>query len=181
MADTPSTNGTAQAALAALLPGDARRNLPLKDAPATTQQQQYEKLRSELRHLIARKRQNDRHLASIEENIYKIETSYLEETPNGNIIRGFDNYIKGSAARRRNVISDSDRLFSQSSVTFVKDETPQSASTAAPTPVSETAPKPSKDKKKKRKKAEDENSSPSGDESVSGHKRSRLSISAARE
>lgn len=52
-----------------------------------------------------------------EENIAKCEITYLEDTQNGNIVKGFDNYIKGTAARRRNNISDADRIFSHSSLT----------------------------------------------------------------
>ena len=56
--------------------------------------------------------------ALYEENIARCETNYLEDTQNGNIVRGFDNYIKGAASRRRNNISDSDRIFSLSSLTY---------------------------------------------------------------
>jgi chromatin modification-related protein EAF6 len=61
-----------------------------------------------------------------------METSYLEETTAGNIIKGFDNYIKGStgasavgagggtATRRKGGISDVDRIFSRSSASFVR-------------------------------------------------------------
>jgi chromatin modification-related protein EAF6 len=67
---------------------------------------------------------------AIEENIHRTETQYLEETTAGNIIKGFDNYIKGSAAvstagtgpgtstRRKPTISDADRIFSKSSSSF---------------------------------------------------------------
>lgn len=63
----------------------------------------------------------------IEENIYKYENQYLEETSAGNIIRGFDSYIKGSAtgsggatggSRKRAGISDADRVFSRSSSSY---------------------------------------------------------------
>lgn len=52
--------------------------------------------------------------------MYKFETSYLEDTQNGNIVRGFDNYIKGTVARRRAAIGDADRVFSMSSWTYMK-------------------------------------------------------------
>lgn len=56
--------------------------------------------------------------AQYEENIAKCEIAYLEDTQNGNIVKGFDNYIKGTAARRRTNISDADRIFSLSSYSY---------------------------------------------------------------
>lgn len=46
---------------------------------------------------------------------------YLDDTPNGNIVKGFDNYIKtssGGGGRRRANFSDGDRIFSLSSMTM---------------------------------------------------------------
>jgi len=72
-------------------------------------------------------------LAHLEESIFKAETSYLEETSAGNIIKGFDNYIKGSAGtnttggagpgtstRRKAMINEADRIFSRSSASFMR-------------------------------------------------------------
>lgn len=54
-----------------------------------------------------------------EENIAKCEITYLEDTQHyGNIVKGFDNFIKGTAARRRTNVSDADRIFSLSSFTY---------------------------------------------------------------
>lgn len=53
-----------------------------------------------------------------EDNIYKAETAYLEDTQNGNIIKGFDNYIKGGVTRRKTALNDTDRIFSLSSLTY---------------------------------------------------------------
>ena len=69
--------------------------------------------------------------AALEANIARMENAYLEETPAGNLVKGFDNYIKGSSAstvtgsigglsssgpgmRRKAAINDQDRIFSRS-------------------------------------------------------------------
>ncbi|KAI5294648.1 hypothetical protein KEM52_003532, partial [Ascosphaera acerosa] len=120
----------------------------------------YEKLRRELREAIQKKRVLDRTLAVLEDSIYRFEQSYLEETGAGNIIRGFDNYIKGTsippsalggvggggggggaagAARRKAQVNDADRIFSRSSASYNRDSpaprstTPSVAGTPAPT------------------------------------------------
>ncbi|KAI4114419.1 MAG: hypothetical protein LQ345_004792 [Seirophora villosa] len=63
----------------------------------------YEKLKRDLRETLQRKRLLDKNMATLEDQIYRFEAAYLEETSSaGNIIRGFDNYIKGSALLGRN-------------------------------------------------------------------------------
>jgi len=110
----------------------------------------YEKLRRDLRETLQKKRILDQSIATLEENIYRQETTYLEETTAGNIIKGFDNYIKGStgastlgtgggtATRRKAGITDADRIFSRSSASFVRDSPDASSHStpAAPTPTS---------------------------------------------
>lgn len=60
----------------------------------------------------------------MDEAIYKKETEYLEDTPYGNILIGFDNYIKGSSSsapgggRRKAGVDDSNRVFSRSSIRY---------------------------------------------------------------
>src|SRR5205807_1245293 len=59
----------------------------------------------------------------------KKETEYLEETPSGNIITGFESYTKGTTggigggaaggrSRRGGGVSEGNRVFSRSSVSF---------------------------------------------------------------
>ncbi|KAJ3415967.1 Chromatin modification- protein meaf6 [Chytridiales sp. JEL 0842] len=75
----------------------------------------------ELVELMNRKRQVDRALATIESNIYTYEGSYLEDTQQyGNIIRGFDGFVNNRNEKRKMKFSESDRLFSLSSVTYLK-------------------------------------------------------------
>jgi chromatin modification-related protein EAF6 len=130
-----------------IAPGSAAK--PPADRPGLPY---YEKLRRDLRDTLQKKRILDRNMAAIEDQIYRQETSYLEETSiAGNIVKGFDSYIKaaavsssansaggtisGSAAggglgasRRKAAISDTDRVFSKSSVSYMRDsDTPSSA------------------------------------------------------
>lgn len=57
-----------------------------------------------------------------EEQIIAKETDYLEATPSGNIVLGFDNYVKGAnaaaAQRRKTGLPDQNRVFSRSSVSY---------------------------------------------------------------
>ncbi|KAF5864737.1 hypothetical protein ETB97_006582 [Aspergillus alliaceus] len=99
----------------------------------------YEKLRRELRDTLQKKRLMDKSMAQLEDQIFRFEQSYLEETTAGNIIKGFDNYIKGSSSgpggaaslalsggvggtRRKAQVTDSDRVFSRSSASFMRVE-----------------------------------------------------------
>lgn len=117
---------------------DASRGLPY-----------YERLRRDLRESLNKKRLIDNNLLQLEDNILRVETQYLEETTAGNIIKGFDNYIKGAATtttaggagtatRRKAPIIDADRIFSRSSSSFLREtSTPGSATPShAPTPTS---------------------------------------------
>lgn len=60
--------------------------------------------------------------AQIEASIANHETEYLEGTPQGNIITGFDNYTKGTtsaaAQRRRTGLMEQNRVFSRSSISY---------------------------------------------------------------
>ena len=83
----------------------------------------YDKARAHLKDLLNKKRLLERSLAQQEESIYKKETDYLEETPSGNIITGFEAYTKGSGSsapgqRRRAAVQESNRVFSRSSISY---------------------------------------------------------------
>jgi len=133
----PSTKGTA---------ATEERGLPY-----------YEKLRRDLRDILAKKQRLDKNLASLEESIHRHETIYLEETSSaGNIIKGFDNYIKSSAttnpavtsgtisgsaaggSRRRGVVNELDRVFSRSSTSYLNGRESDSPSSAVTTPAGGT-------------------------------------------
>ncbi|KAL1856287.1 hypothetical protein VTK73DRAFT_8408 [Phialemonium thermophilum] len=117
--------------------GDAAAGLPF-----------YEKQRQHLKELIAKRRALEKRLAAQEEAIYQKESEYLENTPSGNIITGFDNYIKGltgaAAQRRKTGVTEANRVFSRSSISYNPNAqdalTPASATSTptshAPTPVS---------------------------------------------
>ncbi|KAH8657606.1 histone acetyltransferase subunit NuA4-domain-containing protein [Tricladium varicosporioides] len=130
-------------------------NQPPPSAPGATPngdvpgQPFYERTRSHLKDLLGRKRILERNLQLTEETIYKKETEYLEETPAGNIITGFEQYTKGNAgtiaggARRRAQVVEGNRVFSRSSISFgpgadspipTAQSTPMAA--MAPTPLS---------------------------------------------
>ena len=59
----------------------------------------------------------------IEQQIYTLEDTYLEDTLlTGNAIKGFDNYLglrpMPNVEKRKLKVKDSDRLFSRTSATF---------------------------------------------------------------
>lgn len=88
----------------------------------------YESLRSTLRSTLEKKKRVDEQLAALEDQIYKTEGNYLEETSAaGNIVRGFDGWVKGVVVggrggddRRRARVREEDRVFSRSSVSWMK-------------------------------------------------------------
>ncbi|KAK3720922.1 hypothetical protein LTR37_003585 [Vermiconidia calcicola] len=117
----------------------------------------YESLRANLRQTIEKKRKIDEQLAAMEEQIFKAEGSYLEETANsGNIVRGFDGWVKGVQVggrggaddRRRGRVRDEDRVFSRSSRSSAQETKAMQAqdgaesnpTSHAPTPTASFAP-----------------------------------------
>lgn len=75
----------------------------------------------DLLQLIERKKQIERNLINLEVQIFNLETAYLEESHHwGNLIRGLDGYLMGRPERRKAVVQESERVFSNSSATFQK-------------------------------------------------------------
>ncbi|KAG8903596.1 hypothetical protein FRB99_002947 [Tulasnella sp. 403] len=111
----------------------------------------YEKAKNDLVAALNKKRVIDKSLAALEANLYNFEGSYLQDTATsgGNIIQGFDGYLKNNTSNRRKaeLNLDNDRLFSNSSTTHLKAlEMNQEEPIAPPTPnlttVALTAPSP---------------------------------------
>ncbi|KAG6854119.1 hypothetical protein C0991_010283 [Blastosporella zonata] len=90
--------------------------------PSAEDKARYETLKNELKKAIPKKRQADKQLATVEVQIYNLEATYLTETAahsGGNIIQGFDGYLKNqTTGRKKYEINEQDRLFSKSSLTF---------------------------------------------------------------
>ncbi|CZT42810.1 related to Chromatin modification-related protein eaf-6 [Rhynchosporium secalis] len=110
----------------------------------------YDKTRHHLRALLAKRREIEAKLQAQESEILRKETEYLEETPHGNIIIGFEGYTKGVSVvpgqrLRRPMVLEGNRVFSRSSVSYGNGggdsptDTAQSTPAAtAPTPLSAT-------------------------------------------
>lgn len=93
----------------------------------------YESLRSSLRQTLEKKRKLDEQLSALEDNIFKMESAYLEETAaSGNIVRGFDGWVKGVSVGsgrgepvRKGRVRDEERVFSRGSVSWMRVSNPQ--------------------------------------------------------
>lgn len=92
------------------------------ETPSLAKQVEYEKLKKQLHQQIINKRNLDKELTQLEEDIFNKETQYFGNSTYGNIIKGFDNFTKGSSSSNRKKIqfSDDDRIFSLSSSTYVR-------------------------------------------------------------
>lgn len=88
----------------------------------------YDKIRKDLKANLEKKKELDKNLAQIEASIALKEQEYLENTSlSGNIIKGFDGYLKpsgassataGTATRRKGGYSEQDKIFSRSSLSW---------------------------------------------------------------
>lgn len=91
--------------------------------PSLEDKARYDGARKELIQALSKKRAIDKQLAQLEIQIYNLESSYLLETSahsGGNIIHGFDGYLKNQMAKKKYELNDGDRIFSTSSLTFQK-------------------------------------------------------------
>ncbi|RFU76219.1 chromatin modification eaf6 [Trichoderma arundinaceum] len=122
-----------------------KQAIPSRPGEAQPPMAEYKKAQARVRDLVDRRRQLERRLASMEESIAQKEAAYLDSTPSGNIITGFDNYMKGTsgaaAQRRKTGPAEQNRVFSRSSISYRPNNgdssTPGSVgSTPAPTPLS---------------------------------------------
>ncbi|KAK7469343.1 chromatin modification-related protein eaf6 [Stygiomarasmius scandens] len=84
----------------------------------------YEALKRELTTALPKKRAMDKKLAHLEAQIFNLEQTYLTETTahsGGNLIQGFENYLKNQTTGRRRIeAAEQDRIFSNSSLTYQK-------------------------------------------------------------
>ncbi|RDA83778.1 hypothetical protein CP532_5200 [Ophiocordyceps camponoti-leonardi (nom. inval.)] len=117
--------------------GDNKQN----NAPVVMAE--YKKAQTRVRELVERRRAQERKLAQLEEGIALKESTYLESTPAGNIITGFESYMKGAsgaaAQRRKTSSADQNRVFSRSSISYRPNNASQDSSTpGASTPASHT-------------------------------------------
>ncbi|TCD61616.1 hypothetical protein EIP91_008160 [Steccherinum ochraceum] len=88
-------------------------------APSAEDKARYDAAKEELIKALAKKREADKRLAQLEVQLYTMEGTYLVETSaqsGGNIIQGFENYLKNvPSGRRKHEVGDNDRVFSLSS------------------------------------------------------------------
>ena len=82
----------------------------------------YTAVKDELVKQILKKQELNNKLGDLEDEIYEKEYEYFQESVYGNIVKGFDNFLKssGSSTKKRLNYSEEDHIFSLSSMNFVK-------------------------------------------------------------
>ncbi|PWN36957.1 NuA4-domain-containing protein [Meira miltonrushii] len=116
------------------MPSVAQQESPLAGSLEEAKQR-YETTKKALKTGISKKRQIDRALTDLESQIFLFEGSYLASTSasGGNIVKGFDGYLKSTAtgghtsksaaaalAMNPNDVPIEDRMFSNSSSTYTR-------------------------------------------------------------
>ncbi|CAG8450429.1 782_t:CDS:2 [Ambispora gerdemannii] len=92
---------------------------PKKSTPTLAE---YEAAKALLASYEAKGNELSEQLKEDEAEVYYAETIYLEETNHmGNLVKGFDSFLRSSSDRKRkSEVPDSDRLFSRSSIYMQK-------------------------------------------------------------
>ena len=89
------------------------------------------KVEEELQQLLAQKQALNKNLQNIENSLYNLETSYIEDSTYGNIIKGYDAFLNARTLQsRRQRPTEQERIFSRSSVNYTRnhhDESPPPA------------------------------------------------------
>lgn len=107
------------------------KSSPANATMSSDKQAEYEKHKKILHDAIQEKKNVDRQLTQIEEDIFAKESLYLTNTMHhsyGNIIKGFDTFVRSSLVtshatgglRRRTLMTDDDRIFSLSLAVYIK-------------------------------------------------------------
>lgn len=95
---------------------------PSVTLPTSDDKAAFEAAKKDLKQALDKKREADRRLAEVEVQLYQLEATYLTETTTnsgGNIITGFENYLKNQGiGRRKFEVTDHERMFSASSTTY---------------------------------------------------------------
>ncbi|KAJ3303127.1 Chromatin modification- protein meaf6 [Kappamyces sp. JEL0829] len=78
------------------------------------------RVEGELKELLAKRTQLQNNLDNIENSLYNLETSYIEDSAYGNIIRGYDGFLTARAAQPKSRLRHgaNERIFSASSVSY---------------------------------------------------------------
>ena len=79
------------------------------------------KVEKELQQLLQQKQLLNRNLENIENSLYNLETSYIEDSTYGNIIKGYDAFLNARTLQnRRQRPTEQERIFSRSSVNYTR-------------------------------------------------------------
>lgn len=77
------------------------------------------KIESELKELLDKRENLEKDLNNIENSLYNLETSYIEDSVYGNIIKGYESFLTARTQHiRRQRPLESERIFSSSSVSY---------------------------------------------------------------